>query len=161
VCKFGYVLYNQSSCELYCPLDTDYIYTQLDPANENQIECVNACKTGYYYQQSNLRPFACTNEDDIVAEAYCDPAKNYTRKWEGLTQTQCYEYCPNDTFVYENNHTCLDACPSESFAYNNVCMSECPSGTYVLNASDPINEMGKDLRFCFDKCPDEFYTEDN
>ena len=128
-CEGNAKLFN-STCVKSCPIDYpyqfhDYLYTY--PI----LKCVRTCPK-HTYLMDNICVQECTNGQYLLERnSTCIndcPLRSYVRLGKN-----CLDRCPEQWFNQSGN--CVDDCLSE-LAFNNTCVTECPSTYSLLQQTD-------------------------
>ncbi|XP_033728830.1 balbiani ring protein 3-like isoform X2 [Pecten maximus] len=144
-CPAPMVVYD-GTCQLACPDDSMYV-------NNGQCEC--PASRPFHHQTR-------TGHVECQTTAVCPEG---TFSWNN----KCLYQCPDNTYTYVGNATCLEECPfSHQFKYRSdygrsllayECVSECPENTFMKDEfcydfcdAPYVGFLGNYT--CMEKCPD-------
>ena len=148
--KFGYYRYHHcKECKSQYLLKRRYI-----TLNKIYYNCYSLCDYYYYFDEDNkyycTSSYSCPSQYSKLVETrnecIIDCKKDSFFIYE--YKNKCYEKCPNNTKIYEEQKLCLDSCDDKQFEYNNICYNDCPNSTY---------RIFKDRKICSEIIPINYY----
>ena len=147
-CIDGYKFLNDSSLKsknCYKQFDN---YYYIDKTND-EYNCIDSCSGNY--KKVIIQKNKCIDE--------CNKDDTYIYDNNG----NCFETCPPNKKVDEEEKKCYDSCPEYKFEYNNYCLTDCPNNTYrfftnryicleTLNESYYFDEKDNIYKICYENC---------
>ena len=161
----GEVTLTKDTCVLSCS-STNKPFTRED--NHCDISCDNDPSGDYYYNEENkICKKNCNNEKTIgnLCKSSCDESTDEINlnKYEdekGICIKQCSFSVTGYIYNSENEYTCINQCPSESFLDNNICYNSCSTVEKYSYSNYCVPNCPKDKRYyvnsekiCLGDCP--------